>query len=56
MDESLSEFELIEKINELRSYIASDWPGIEERKHMYQRLAGMEIMLRDIRENKKVEE
>lgn len=42
------EFELKNKIHELRSYIASNWPGIEERKHMYQKLALLENELKEI--------
>lgn len=44
-------FEIKNKIHELKSYIASDWPGIEERKHLYQQLYRLEKLLKD-EENK----
>lgn len=44
------EFELKNKIHELRGYIASNWPGVEERKHMYQKLALLENELKELQE------
>jgi hypothetical protein len=36
------EYDLICKIHEIRSYIASDWPGIEERMRLYEALKELE--------------
>jgi hypothetical protein len=38
----MEEFALKNRIQELKSYIASEWPGKEERKQMYQELAALE--------------
>lgn len=46
----MDEFELKNKIHELRSYIASNWPGIEERRHLYQKLYHYENMLKELNE------
>lgn len=46
------EFEIKNKIHELRSYIASNWPGIEERKHLYQRIVVLERSLKELEEKK----
>lgn len=46
----MDEFQLRNRIQEIRSYIASNWPGVEERKHLYQRLANLERMLREMQE------
>lgn len=48
----MTEHELRNKIHELRGNIASDWLGVEERKHMYQRLAVLEGLLKEINETK----
>lgn len=49
MDESVRELELENKIHEIRGYIASEWPGIEERKHMYQKLYLLENELKQLK-------
>jgi hypothetical protein len=49
----VTEFEIRNKIHEVRSYIASDWPGIEERKHLYQQLARLEQKLKEIQNAEK---
>jgi hypothetical protein len=54
MDDAKLEFELKNEIHELRSYIAWDWAGVEERKHMYQKLAVLENKLKELR--KKIHE
>ena len=41
----MDEFEINNKIHELRSIIASDWPGIEERKKMYAEIKELESKL-----------
>ena len=38
----MEELALKNRIQELRSYIASEWPGKEERKQMYRELAALE--------------
>ncbi len=43
----MDEFKLKNDIHEIRSYIASEWPGIEERKHLYMRLTRLEKMLKE---------
>lgn len=48
----MDEFQLRNKIHEVRSYIASDWPGVEERKHLYQKLSHLENMLKELMEKK----
>ena len=48
---------IILKIAEMRSYIASDWPGIEERKNLYKAIKDLEGLLReDEHKQKKTEE
>lgn len=49
----MTEWQLINKIAEIKSYIASDWPGIEERKHLYQRLYRLEEQLKELNEQAK---
>ena len=48
----MDEFEIKNKIHELRSLISSEWPGIEERKHMYQKLAVLEARLKELLKKK----
>lgn len=48
----MDEFEIMNKISELTSYIASNWPGIEERKHLYMRREKLETMLRELKDGK----
>lgn len=50
MTERKTAFQIKNEIEETRSYIASDWPGIEERKHLYMKLAHLEKMLKEINE------
>ena len=38
-------WQIISKIAEMRSYIASDWPSKEERARLYRAIAEMEILL-----------
>lgn len=42
----MDRYQLVCKIHELRSYIASDWPGIEERKNLYEALYQLEALLK----------
>lgn len=46
-------FELTNKIHGIRSYIASDWPNIEERKRLYIELEKLEKLLKEMKENDK---
>ena len=45
----MDEYGLICKIHEIKSYIASDWPGVEERKTLYETLRTLEGMLKEMR-------
>lgn len=38
----MDSFQIKNKINEIRSYIASNWPGIEERRKLYEELSKLE--------------
>lgn len=49
----MDEFEIENKIHELRSLIASDWPGIEERKKMYAERAELEALLEKLKDARK---
>ena len=40
----MDEYELACRIAEIRSYIASDWPGVEERKRLYEDLKRFEAL------------
>ena len=44
----MDEFELRNRMHELKSLIASDWPSIEERKRMYEELARLERELESL--------
>jgi hypothetical protein len=46
----LDENELLIKIAEIRSYIASDWPGVEERKRLYESIRVLENTIREKRD------
>lgn len=46
----MDEYRLVCKIAEIRSYIASDWPEIEERRRLYDTLAELERQLKEIRD------
>lgn len=43
----MDRYRLVCKIHEIRSYIASDWPGVEERKTLYETLRRLEGMLKE---------
>lgn len=43
----MDEFHLRNKIHEIRSYIASDWPGVEDRKILYETLRQLEGLLKE---------
>jgi len=49
----MDEHSLVMKIAEMRSYIASDWPDIEERKTLYAAIREMEAQLECAREKAK---
>lgn len=49
----LTEFEVRNKIAELTSYIASDWPGIEERKRLYVERSKLEALLEELKDARK---
>lgn len=49
----MTSYELNNKIHEIRSYIASDWPDIEERKKLYKDLEKLENLLKQAIENEK---
>jgi hypothetical protein len=44
----MDEFQLRNRVHELKSLIASDWPSIEERKQMYKELAQLERELESL--------
>lgn len=44
----MDEYELACRIAEIRSYIASDWPGVEERKRLYEDLKSLEKALKEL--------
>jgi hypothetical protein len=46
----LDENDLIIKIAEIRSYIASDWPTVEERKRLYEAIRVLENKIREKRD------
>jgi hypothetical protein len=46
----VTSYELKNKIEEIRSYIASDWPDINERKKLYQELKKLEEELKEFNE------
>jgi hypothetical protein len=46
----MDEFHLRNKIHEIRSYIASDWPGVEDRKRLYETLRELEARLKEMRD------
>lgn len=52
----MDEFRLRNKIHEIRSYIASDWPGVEERKRLYETLRTLEDMLKEVRDEAEAEQ
>lgn len=43
----MTSYQLKNKIHEIRSYIASDWPGIDERKELYKQLEKLEKQLKE---------
>jgi hypothetical protein len=45
----LNEHWIVNKIAEMRSYIASDWPGIEERRALYKAVAELEARLQEMK-------
>jgi hypothetical protein len=47
----MEEWRIVCKIAEMRSYIASDWPCIEERKSLYKAVSELELELKRIRED-----
>ena len=51
----MDEYRLVCKIAEIRSYIASDWPEIEERRRLYDTLAELEGDLKRLREGQEKE-
>ena len=42
----MTPYQLQSKIYEIRTYIASDWPTIEERKKLYEDLKKLELLLK----------
>jgi hypothetical protein len=53
----MDEWRIVNKIAELKSYIASDWPTLQERKSLYLSLKELEAALeqngKEAEENKK---
>jgi len=47
----MEEWRIVCKIAEMRSYIASDWPGVQERKNLYKAVAELEVELKRIRDD-----
>lgn len=48
----MDEYEILSKIAEMRSYIASDWPSVKEMKDMYIAIARLEALLEEGDEGK----
>lgn len=46
----MDRYRLVCKIHEIRSYIASDWPCIEERKRLYETLQNLESLLKEVKD------
>lgn len=46
----MTSHEIKNKIHEIRSYIASDWPTIEERKKLYKDLEKLETLFKELNE------
>lgn len=46
----MDECSIILKIAEIRSYIASDWPDVEERKSLYQTIERLNNLLKGEKE------
>lgn len=44
----MTPFKLKSKIDEIKSYIASDWPSIEQRKELYKELKKLEETLAEM--------
>lgn len=49
----MEEYRLVAKIAEMRSYIASDWPNVEELKRLYAAIKAMEAQIAEARERAK---
>lgn len=49
----MEEYRLMAKIAEMRSYIASDWPNVEELKRLYAAIKVMEAQIAEAREKAK---
>ena len=43
----MDEHDLSSRIAEIRSYIASDWPDVEERKRLYEEIKELENRIAD---------
>ena len=57
----MDEWRIKEKISDIRSYIASDWPSVEQRKELYEEVYRLEAILKekdekDYAENKRKED
>lgn len=51
----MDEFEITNKIHEIRSLIASNWVGLEERKILYAKRDELEKMLKELEDAKDAE-
>jgi len=47
----LEEYDLVCRIHEMRSYIASDWPSVDERKRLYEALKEFERLLKETKDD-----
>lgn len=52
----MDEFEIRNKVSELTSYIASNWPSVEERKHLYMKRERLEMMLKELKNGQGAED
>jgi hypothetical protein len=48
----MNESQLEDKIFGIKNYIASDWPGVEERKILYKELTRIERLLEEVQKSK----
>lgn len=47
----MDRYQIILKIAEMRSYIASDWPSVEQRKSLYEAIRRLEESLGEKKED-----
>lgn len=45
----MDQYRLVCKIHEIRSYIASDWPDLEDMRRLYDTLHNLEVLLKEMK-------